>query len=255
MPGPLPEPDFRSPPKATLGTWFELRSRVAPRWRPRGRYDPCYIPSVGRARDPEQRRAVAALVVNVRGLLRGFLEGRVDRDELARFARDRGSKPPRGLWGAAGAVLDSIAGADDLAAEIELGGAEGEHIVREGDVRAYLSWLTEGEAFFADEEPFAGVELEYAALVEVIGIEPVRWWWHGLGWFWSVEFCSPATGRMFGAIGSLDHKGQRQFAVRKAVHDTDPEAALADLIETLGLAREKIQTSLDLDASTRRERF
>lgn len=188
----------------------------------------------------------------MRRMLEGFLDGSVDRDALARFGRERHSKPSRRLWAAAGAVLHSIAGADDLAAGTRLGG-DG-YVVRKVDVRGYLRWLTEGERFFGDEQPLACLGIEHGAFIELVGVEPIRFWWDGLGWTWSLEFCSPATGRTFGVLGNLE-LGPSGIDVRKAALDTDPEAALADLKETLGLTRQQVQTSLDLDAVTGRERF
>lgn len=201
---------------------------------------------------PAERTANAEFVLAMRRMLRGFLDGRIDREGLARFGRERYSEPSRRLWGAARAVLDSLAGADDLAAGTRLGG-DG-YVVREVDVQAYLRWLTEGERFFGDEQPLACLDVEHGAFIELVGVEPIRFWWDGLGWTWSLEFCSPATGRTFGVLGNLE-LGPSGIDVRKAALDTDAEAALADLVETLGLAREEVQTSLDLDAVTRRERF
>jgi len=198
--------------------------------------------------EPGQREQNAALVAEMRALLEGFVEGRVDHAGLARSAGALGR--PRRLWGDAGAVFDSLVAADDLAAQLE--GLDGEYVVRKSDAYAYLTWLRRGGGVLADEEPLAGIALGHPAFADLVGVEPVRWWCSGLGWFWSVEFCSPATGRWFGAIGSLERPGAE---IRRAIYDADSVAALADFIEAFDVRREQLQTRLDLDEVARRSDF
>jgi hypothetical protein len=152
--------------------------------------------------------------------------------------------------------LDSVVIADEVASWDDTPDGARHYVLRDSDIRAYQRWLREGEPFFGDEEPLALLKLDAAEFHRIVHVEPVRWWLNGLGWAWSVEFCSPATGRTFGAMGLLDPpRRPTGIEVRKSVHDSQPEAALADLIETLGISPKTLETAVDVEASLRIARF
>lgn len=212
---------------------------------------------MGRTRDGSERRATAEKVFVLRNLVDDYLVGKLDRSELARRARareDTGKPRDRvGIWGEAGAVSDGLTLADELVPGVQ--GPEMTYVLRDSDIRAYRRWLWEGAKFFGDEEPLAGLGLTDTAFFELVGVEPVRWWFQGLGWAWSLEFCSPATGRTFGAMGMIEREEGGQIELRKAIHDPDPLVALADALETLDLAPEVVKTDLDLAAVASLSRY
>ncbi|MCY1060050.1 hypothetical protein OV142_33500 [Nannocystis sp. SCPEA4] len=182
----------------------------------------------GRLEQAEQRRVqmdrVRTLVANLRALLAGHMT----RAEMSTWLRE--------LWPAgsgqgrpferqpAVSVYDSLLGLDATWAEHAL--------VREVDLRAYLRWLTEGECFHADDDALFVLGRDIDGLASQLGTEPIRWWYDGLGWLTSLQFCSPASGRPYVVHADLERPMGLGFLAQRGV---DRVAAISDLFEVLAI--------------------
>jgi hypothetical protein len=173
----------------------------------------------------EQQARVLALVDNLRGLL----DGRKTRAEVLAWTRQlwpSGSdgRGPFHRWPEAATVFDSLWGLD----EPWIDGV----LVREVDLRGYLRWITEGECFHADEDQLFTIELDIDEFAAQIGIEAIRWWYEGLGWWSTIRFCTPAHGRPFVAHSTLSRPGWLDFYKRRSDGFDD---SIVDLFEALAI--------------------
>ncbi|MCY1013640.1 hypothetical protein OV079_50555 [Nannocystis pusilla] len=160
--------------------------------------------------------------------LRALLEGRMTRAEVKAWTRE--VWPPGSGQGSpftspdANCVFDSILNLEERWGDHEL--------VREVDLRAYLRWLGEGEAFLADDEALVVLERDLEDFAAQTGTEAIRWWLDGIGWCAAVRFCAPARGRPFVARGQFERPKWLGICTLRGddLHD-----AIVDLFEALAI--------------------
>lgn len=182
----------------------------------------------GRIEEAEQQRQQTQCVQAMATTLRALLAGRVTRADVMDWARE--------LWppesgqgnpfrsGRAVAIFDSISNLD-----AEWGGGP---LVRDADIRAYLRWITEGDAFLSDDEAVVVLARDIEDFAEDVGGEVIRWWLDGIGWCTEVRFCAPARGRPFLARSLLEKPGET--GISKQARD-DCHDAIIDLFEALSI--------------------
>ena len=178
---------------------------------------------MARKASASERAEAKALVLELRRRLAGLIRGELTRADMQAWATS--VEAPRRLFGDALSVLESLGSADDR--------DDAGYLLSTHDFEAYLRWLTAGFAFVGSDDPLALVPISIQSLGERLGERPVRFWSGGLGWFWELRFGSPATGRPFVAMATLDAEG---VGVRARREDDQCEA-LEDLLDTLDLER------------------
>jgi hypothetical protein len=109
---------------------------------------------------------------------------------------------------------------------------EGEFLVRDVELRAYLRWLTAGESWRIDEDPLFGLNEDIEAFAARTGTEAIRWWLDGLGWWVSTRFCSLASGRPYMVDAELRRSTMIAFYAQLGI---DPTDAVLDLFEALAI--------------------
>lgn len=181
-----------------------------------------------KALPPEQHARQHGLIREMTELLHDLTHGRVARTDVAAWVekvwpRGEGGEAPFVGHGTAFTVLLSISGIE-------------EKTVREHDLRAYVRWLTEGEAFLGDSNPFLTLPGTIADLRLPGWIDPpVRFWVQGLGWHESIQLGSAATGRPFFIHADIGFSpGPPQVQITKRAED-DLQAAALDVFETLAV--------------------
>lgn len=175
----------------------------------------------------EQRRVqierVLALVANLRALL----AGRMTRAEMSTWLDELW--PPGSGQGGPFRRQPAVSVFDSLALDERWGDAL---LVREVDLRAYLRWLSEGECFEADEDAVIVLDHDIEDFATQTGTEAIRWWHDGLGWWTSLQFCSPASGRPYVVHSELKRPTAMGFNKQKTVDWND---AIVDLFEVLAI--------------------
>lgn len=175
----------------------------------------------------EQRREK---IERVRLLIRNLcalLEGRMTRDEVQTWLLEEQAKAGRrGPFPSQPAlcVYESLLSLDER--------WEDDFLVREADLRAYLGWLAEGECFHSDGDALFVLERDIDEFAAQTWTEAVRWWHTGLGWWLSLQFCSPASGRPYVVLAELTSPARLGLHAQAGVDRND---AIADLFELLGI--------------------
>lgn len=183
----------------------------------------------------EARVQRTQFVQDLRARLDALLSGRSTREDVESWARAV-DVPPR-VFAEAAVVVSSLCNAAELSGGVP--------VLSERDFRAYRRWVTEGEAFFGDDEPLVVLNGSLALLDGHAG-PAVRFWEHGLGWAQERRFASPATGRPFVAL-QLDEGSC--IDIRKRREDDAP-SAWRDLVATLAFEPSMVrylQQGLSLD--------
>ena len=190
-----------------------------------------------------QRHATSQRVAAMIEQLRALIEGRRTRAQVEDWARALAVGLPYPTvpfpgHGRAHLVWASLVNAHERHDEGE--------IVRLGDLRAYLDWLTRGESFVGVPEQLVGLPISLDALAERTGTTPVRSWCEGLGWMGELRFGATLSGRPFVAFGDALGAG-----AGTAIHERkgDPwHEALIDLFETFAIdERDTTQLREDVD--------
>lgn len=181
----------------------------------------------------ESRRAQSERVLALLTRMRALVAGDLTRADMSKWLAEL--RPPgsgqRGpfIHQPALSVYESLC-LDEL--------WEGQPLVRDVDLRAYLRWLSEGESFHAsgDDTLFVlAVDIEeFAAQTRT---EAIRWWHSGLGWRVSLQFASPVSGRAYLIHSGLEHPG------RIGLHKQDRydlHEAIVDLFEALAIDEQDV---------------
>lgn len=171
----------------------------------------------------EEIERARLLIQNLRALLTGEMTRDAVRtwllDEEARAGR-RGPFPSQPALH----VYESLLSLDERWGD--------DLLVREVELRAYLRWLTEGESFHSDGDALFVLERDIDEFAGQTGTEAARWWFTGLGWWVSLQFCSPASGRPYVVHAALGSPQRLGIHVQVGVDRND---ALADLFEVLAV--------------------
>jgi hypothetical protein len=175
----------------------------------------------------EQRREKIERVRLLSENLRALLAGRRTRDEVQAWLLDeqaRGGR--RGPFPSQPAlcVYESLFNLDERWGD--------DFLVREVELRAYLRWLTEGECFHSDGDALFVLERDIDEFAAQTGTEAARWWVTGLGWWVSLRFCSPASGRPYVVHAELRAPQRLGIHIQVGV---DRDDATADLFEVLAV--------------------
>lgn len=176
----------------------------------------------------ERRRAQIERVRALAANLRALLAGDMTRAELSAWLH--GLRPPgsgqRGPFTAqpAVSVYQSLLGLDER--------LDGHELVREVDLRAYLRWLGEGECFVAEDDALFVLERDIDDLAAQTGTCAIRWWHDGLGWWTSLQFCSPASGRPYLVHAELERPTRLGIVKQRSV---DWHDAVVDVFEALAI--------------------
>ncbi|WAS96717.1 hypothetical protein [Nannocystis punicea] len=185
--------------------------------------------SSGPLEHAERRRAQIEEVRALRAGLAALIAGRTTREELSRWLRElwppgSGQGGPF-LWQPAACVYDSLLSLNRRWGEQEL--------VREVELRAYLRWLGEGECCFTDDgDSLFVLHRDIDELAAWAGVEAVRWWHSGLGWWTSLQFGSPASRRVFVVHSALERPDVVGFHPQRGVAR---EEAIRELFEVLAI--------------------
>ena len=108
-----------------------------------------------------------------------------------------------------------------------------ELLIRDADIRGYLRWLTDSDCFGArDDNSLFDLNRDIEELASELGVETVRWWHNGLGWWTSLRFSSPVSGRPYVVHSELDTPAQIGFLPLSDVNHHD---AIVDLFEVLAI--------------------
>lgn len=175
--------------------------------------------------------------------LEELLRGRISRGDVARITREmwpEGSgqgNPFRS--GDASTVFESIWNIEER--------RDGELLVRDSDVRAYVRWLTEPTSLEGAREVACATRTA-ERLAGSLGLAGVRFWFDGLGWYLEVQTRSPRSDRQFIILGPLEFEtGRRVSTIRTTLPD---RADLRDdILTTLGLEPDELVLGEDPDAS------
>lgn len=173
----------------------------------------------------EQRREQAERVRTLADHLQSVLAGQTTRAELLAWLRALPVRDPLGPFrsGIVASVYDSLL-------QLDLPWPDGP-LIRDVELQAYLLWLTDGCDTFDDDLLFMlGRDIEVFAGER--GAPAVRWWNQQLGWWVSLQFATPASGRLYVAHAALERPNV--VGVHKQPHD-DLHAALVDVFEALAI--------------------
>lgn len=180
-----------------------------------------------------ERRAhterVLALVTNLRALLAGHMT----RADMSRWLSSELWPPGSGQRGPfikqpAVSVYDSLSLDERW---------QGQPLVRDVDLRAYLRWLIDGESLWADGDPLFVLAIDIEEFAAQTGTDAIRWWHSGLGWWVSLQFGSPVSGHAYVIHSGLDHPGV--LGIHKQVHH-DRHEAIIDLFEALAIDEQDV---------------
>ena len=190
-----------------------------------------------------QRHLTSQRVTAMIEQLRGLIEGRKTRAEVVDWARALAVGLPYPTvpfpgHGRAHLVWASLVNAHERHDEGE--------VVRLGDLRAYLDWLTRGDTFVGTRDMLVGLPIHVDTLAERTGTTPVRASWSGIGWVPELCFGATVSGRPFAGLGQGLGVG-RGTAIHERQGDPWREA-LIDLFETLAIdERDTTQLREDVD--------
>ncbi len=179
--------------------------------------------------DAEQHAVTQQRVLDMIRVLEEAIHGRITRADVVAWSRaiwpcQSGQGGPFPRHGVASTVFDSIYNLDR------------DEVVRDHDLRAYVRWLAEGEAFQSDPAPVAVLHGRPSDWVPTPSLDaPVRSWIDGLGWYEEVQLACPATGRPLLATSPLDpSKSEQAVSIMMRLGDEAREAVL-DLFETFAI--------------------
>ncbi len=176
----------------------------------------------------EQQRQETQRARSLARHVRALLAGQMTREQVQAWLEELQAQSERGIpfyRQPAQAVYESLLSLDErLGSEL---------LIRDTDIRGYLRWLTDSDCFGAwDDDSLFVLKRDIEELASELGVETVRWWHNGLGWWTSIRFSSPASGRPYAVHSELDSPAQVGFL---PLADGNHYDAIVDLFEVLAI--------------------